>query len=110
MCIRDRGKTIFEGVEELRVKETDRINSMYKNLKKMGADIRIIKSVRREKIIIQGKKALKGANFSCFQDHRTAMSMIVAGSVARGNSRIDDVECISKSFPNFISILKRLSY
>ncbi len=110
-----RGKSVFEGVSELRAKETDRIMSMTENLAKMGADIRVIsatnrggKTARTEKIIIQGRKTLIGANVKSFGDHRTAMSMVVAGLAAQGVTRIDDISCINKSFPNFLSLLKTI--
>ena len=103
-----RGITVFEGVEELRVKETDRIKSMFKNLKKMGAKVKVVQSDKSEKIVIQGVKGLRGSRVRSFGDHRTAMSMVVAGLAAKGNTRIDDVSCIDKSFPDFLSILKKL--
>jgi 3-phosphoshikimate 1-carboxyvinyltransferase len=103
------GKTVLEGVEELRVKETDRINSMLNNLKKMGADIKVLKSRRSESIVINGVNRLKGAKLRSFGDHRTAMSAIIAGLAADGKASIDDVSCINKSFPEFLSILKRIS-
>jgi len=105
---RASGRTVFEGVSELRVKETDRINSMSGNLKKMGADIRTIKKNGQEQIVIKGVKELKGSRISSFADHRTAMSMVVAGLVAGGETLIDDIDCINKSFPNFFSFLKNL--
>ena len=101
-----KGKSVFEGVKELRVKETDRIRSMSENLKKMGADIRVLKTPKSEKIIIQGVSTLSGAKVRSFQDHRTAMSMVVAGFAARGETRIEGITCINKSFPNFLSLLK----
>ena len=100
-----KGKTIFEGVKELRVKETDRIRSMVGNLKKMGADIRL-RIAGSENIIISGRKGLKGASVRSFGDHRTAMSMVIAGLAAAGSTRIDDVECVRKSFPGFLSTLR----
>lgn len=102
------GQTVLQGVKELRVKETDRIRSMVENLKKMGADIRIEKAAGSENIIIEGVKQLKCASVKSFADHRTAMSMIIAGLAASGNTRIDDISCINKSFPGFLGILKRL--
>ena len=101
-----KGKTVLEAVEELRVKETDRINSMTENLSKMGADIRVVKSGNAENIVIQGGKILKGSRVKSFGDHRTAMSMVIAGLAAKGNTSIDDIGCINKSFPNFLGILK----
>jgi 3-phosphoshikimate 1-carboxyvinyltransferase len=101
-----KGKSVFEGVKELRVKETDRISSMTENLMIMGADLQVANSLTSDKIIIQGKGKLTGAKVKSFGDHRTAMSMIVAGLAAEGSTHIDNVECINKSFPNFLTILK----
>jgi len=103
-----KGRSVFEGIGELRVKETDRINSMLKNLGKMGADIRVIKKQGSESIVIQGGKGLKGAALQSFGDHRTAMSVIIAALAAEGKSCIDDIGCISKSFPGFLGSLKSI--
>jgi len=99
------GKTIFEGAGELRVKETDRIKSMTENLAKMGAQIKIIKS---ENIIIGGTGSLAGGKVSSFGDHRTAMSMVIAGLLASGATSVDDITCIKKSFPQFLTVLQQL--
>lgn len=107
-----KGKTVIEGVSELRVKETDRINSMVTNLTKMGADIRLkmkkIKGVNLECLEIYGIDRFKAAKVKSFGDHRTAMSAIVAGLLAEGKTRLNDVDCIDKSFPEFTAILRRL--
>ncbi|OGX19841.1 MAG: hypothetical protein A3K54_04400 [Omnitrophica WOR_2 bacterium RBG_13_44_8] len=103
-----RGKTIFEGVGELRVKETDRIRSMSDNLRKMGGQIRVIKTAKSEKILIRGGRGLQGASVRSFGDHRTAMSMVIAALGAQGKTRIDDSTCISKSFPNFLNLLRAI--
>jgi 3-phosphoshikimate 1-carboxyvinyltransferase len=104
-----RGETIFEGVGELRVKETDRIKSMCENLTRMGAKISVGRDTNSESIIIEEKKRLKGAKVKSFSDHRTAMSMIIAGLAAAGKTQIDDASCISKSFPDFLKILRLLT-
>ncbi len=106
-----RGRTIIYGVEELRVKEADRIFSMQTNLRKMGAEIYVTvywpePGRLSEKIVIQGKGELKGARVNTFGDHRTAMSMVVAGFVSKGSTLIDDVGCIAKSFPDFLRALR----
>jgi len=117
-----KGESVFEGVGELRIKETDRIRAMSENLKKMGADIRVLsatsrggsaknfggKTARSEKIIIQGGRPLIGATVKSFGDHRIAMSMVVAGLAAEGKTRIDNITCINKSFPNFLNLLKTI--
>jgi 3-phosphoshikimate 1-carboxyvinyltransferase len=104
-----QGSTIIKGVGELRVKETDRINSMVVNLRKMGADIRVNKVGGTENIVIRGQERLYGAELRSFGDHRTAMSMVVAALAAEGESRIDDINCVSKSFPGFLATLKSLA-
>ena len=103
-----KGSTVFESAEELRVKETDRIRSMTENLKRMGADIKVVKTGKREDIVIHGVPQLLGARVKSFGDHRTAMSMLIAGAAAAGKTKIDDISCISKSAPDFISTLRSL--
>lgn len=103
------GRSVFAGVGELRVKETDRIKSMISNLTKMGAKIKVVKSGADENIVIEGVRELRGAKLSSFGDHRTAMSMIIAGLAACGASSLDDVSCINKSFPDFLKTLNSLT-
>jgi len=102
------GATVIKGVAELRVKETDRINSMLVNLKAMGADIRVNKAGRQENLVINCRDRLYGASLKSFGDHRTAMSMVVAAMAADGESRLDDINCINKSFPGFLRTLQGL--
>lgn len=104
-----RGTTVFKSAQELRVKETDRINSMLSNLSRMGVDGWVKKAGREEDVVITGIRELRGAWVSGFGDHRTAMSMAIAGMKARGATVIDDVECINKSFPGFIDTLKKVA-
>ncbi|MHB8154963.1 MAG: 3-phosphoshikimate 1-carboxyvinyltransferase [Candidatus Omnitrophota bacterium] len=103
-----QGSTTIKGIGELRVKETDRINSMVVNLRKMGADIRLIKVSGQENIVIKGQGRLCGAELRSFGDHRTAMSMVVAALAADGESSLDDISCLSKSFPGFLKTLNSL--
>ncbi len=104
-----KGTTYFESVKELRVKETDRINSMADNLALMGGRIEIIKNKNNEDLLVTGMKNLKGAAFKSYNDHRTAMSMIIAGLAVSGESSVDEVKCINKSFPNFIEVVSSLT-
>jgi 3-phosphoshikimate 1-carboxyvinyltransferase len=104
-----KGKTEIYGVSELRVKETDRINSMLINLRKMGLDITHKKE--NEVVVIRGaNNSLKGAKLKSFRDHRTAMSLIIAALAAKGKSEIDDIDCINKSFPKFLDILFQIRF
>ena len=100
-----KGKTIIKGTDELRVKETDRVYSMATNLLKIGADIQI----KKKNIIINGGRPLAGARVSSFGDHRTAMSMLVAGLGAKGKVIVTGLDCINKSFPNFLNLLNKLN-
>ena len=102
------GRSLFEGIEELRVKETDRIRSMSQNLKAMGARISILRHSTRENMEIKGVPSLSGAKVKSFGDHRTAMSMVIAGLLAQSPTFIDDLNCINKSFPDFLALLKKL--
>ena len=99
------GATVIRGAGELRVKETDRINSMKENLEAMGASVK----VGRDEITIEGVRQLKGAKLRSFGDHRTCMAMTIAALTAKGSSAIDDVRCINKSFPEFFKLLEKLS-
>jgi len=101
-----KGKTIIEGAGELRVKETDRIKSMVINLSKMGARI----EESKDGVIIEGVAKLHGATVKSYGDHRTAMAMIIAGLSARGKTVVEDTECINTSFPDFLKILKFLTF
>ncbi len=102
------GKTVFEGAGELRFKETDRISSMQENLGRLGAYVRVTKDGGYENIVIEGGKKLKGTKVKSFFDHRTAMSMVIAGLAASGTTSIDNLTCINKSFPDFLALLKSL--
>lgn len=103
-----RGKTVIEGVQELRVKETDRIKSMVFNLTKLHANIKV-KTLKKSVIIeIHGVSRFKRARLRSFSDHRTAMSMVVAALATTHGAFLDDISCVSKSFPQFLSSLNHL--
>jgi 3-phosphoshikimate 1-carboxyvinyltransferase len=97
-----RGRTVINGAEELRVKETDRIASMQENLGKMGG--RMV--LENGRIVIDGVEALKGASLKSYGDHRTCMAMTIAALAADGASSMDDVECVNKSLPGFFKLLE----
>jgi 3-phosphoshikimate 1-carboxyvinyltransferase len=103
-----KGKTVLEGVGELRVKETDRVSSMCRNLGAMGARVTVKKAGVQEHIVIEGVEMLKGSRVKSYGDHRTAMSMMVASLAAEGRTVIDDISCIKKSFPDFLQLLRPL--
>jgi 3-phosphoshikimate 1-carboxyvinyltransferase len=96
------GRTVVGGAEELRVKETDRIGAMVRELSKMGARIQ----ERRDGFVVEGPTPLHGAECDSHGDHRIAMAMAVAGLVAEGETIITHADCVDVSFPDFFEILK----
>ncbi|MDD5069115.1 MAG: 3-phosphoshikimate 1-carboxyvinyltransferase [Candidatus Omnitrophica bacterium] len=107
-----KGVTRIFGLRELKVKETDRINSMVKNLTRAGVKIKA--SSYKNKInnqtdyclTISGQTRFKKASFNSYHDHRTAMSLIIFSLACGLENKINDISCIDKSFPEFIAILE----
>jgi 3-phosphoshikimate 1-carboxyvinyltransferase len=99
------GTTYLRGIGELRVKETDRVAAMAKNLKAMGADV----TEEKDGLVIKGPTKLKGAVVSSFDDHRIAMSFAVASLIADGETTIDGADAVGISFPTFWSLLEKLT-
>lgn len=100
-----QGITRFQGVGELRVKETDRIQSMVSGLRRLGARVTMPATDRVE---IEGGP-LRGNMVDSAGDHRTAMSLAVAGLVASGATTVNGIACIAKSFPEFVDHLRHLA-
>lgn len=98
-----KNKTHIHNASIARKKESDRIASICKELKKMGAKV----DEKQDGLIIYPSK-LSGAKLNCYHDHRIAMSLAIAAMNARGDSRILKVDCISKSYPTFIQDMKKL--
>ncbi|MFW6269608.1 MAG: 3-phosphoshikimate 1-carboxyvinyltransferase [Bacillota bacterium] len=99
------GETVIKDAEELRVKETDRINALVSELSKMGAEIEELK----DGMIIKGPVSLKGSmELNSFGDHRIAMSLAIAGLISKNKVRIKNCDCINTSFPDFTDILHSL--
>ena len=98
------GTTVIKGAEELRVKESDRISVMAEEIEKMGVKL----EEKPDGCIITGTKNLKGAVCNSHHDHRVAMSMIIAGLAAEGETIVEDVGWINTSFPTFFNILNEI--
>ena len=99
-----KGKTIFRGAEELRVKETDRIKALATELPKFGIKIKELK----DGLEITGIEQPRGAVVKSYGDHRMAMSFAILGTLATGQTLIDDNDCIRTSFPNFHALAKKV--
>ncbi len=99
-----KGTTIIKDAAELKVKESNRIDTVVNNLKNMGADI----EATEDGMIIHGGKPLHGAKIDSKLDHRIAMSFAIAGLNADGETIINDSQCINISYPSFFEDLQGL--
>lgn len=99
------GETIIKDAAELKVKESNRIEVMVRNLSAMGADV----TETEDGMIIRGGKPLHGAVIDSKLDHRIAMTFAVAGLCAEGETKILGAECVNISYPNFYEDLSMLA-
>ena len=100
-----QGQTVIKDAEELKVKETDRIQVVADALNSMGATI----TPTADGMIIEGKSALHGARVNTFGDHRIGMMTAIAALlVADGEVELDRAEAINTSYPSFFDDLENL--
>lgn len=99
------GVTEVRGAEELRVKESDRIEAVASNLRAMGGVI----ETYEDGFKIVGPQKLHGADIKTFHDHRIAMAFTIAGLVSDGETVIHDAECCAVSYPEFYETLSELT-
>lgn len=95
------GKSLVKNAKELRVKESDRISSVVKNLRKCSLHV----DEFEDGYEVTGGK-FRESNVESYGDHRVAMSFAIAGLKAPMN--IIDTQCIQTSFPNFVELLSNL--
>lgn len=97
------GTTILYNGNISRYKESDRIFSMCKELKKMGANIEEL-----EDGLIIKKSILKGTTLDSHRDHRVALALAIAAMGAEGSSTIDGAESIQKSYDDFVPDFQKI--
>ena len=97
------GTTIIKDAAELKVKETDRIETITDNLKAMGCNV----TPTEDGMIITGGSQ-KGASIHTLLDHRIAMAFSIAALVADGNTKILDSKCVDVSYPTFYDTFEQL--
>lgn len=101
------GRSIFRGLEELRVKESDRIATMATGLRAIGVTVEELE----DGIVIEGSGGALlpgGGPIATKLDHRIAMSFAVAGLISKNGVTIDDMRPVATSFPGFTSLLQTL--
>lgn len=98
------GETIIKDAQELKVKESNRIDVMVNNLSKMGVNIQ----ATDDGMIIKGGSLLHGATIDSKSDHRIAMSFAIAALQADGETEILGSDCVNISYPGFYEDLNRL--
>jgi len=99
-----KGTTIIKDAQELKVKESNRIQTVVTELKKAGVDI----TETEDGMIIHGGKNIHGAAFESYGDHRIAMAMSITALAADSPSTIHGTEAVDISFPGFFEVLKGL--
>ena len=98
------GTTVVRDAAELRVKETDRIDSVVTELRALGARI----EPSPDGFAVEGPTPLQGGVVHSHGDHRMAMALAVAGLIAQEEILIQDTDCISDSFPGFLGWMQQL--
>jgi len=99
------GITKITGAEELRVKESDRISAVVKNLKELGSNIKELP----DGMIIKGRTHLKGnKKLDSFKDHRIAMAFAILSTIIKGKIIVKNFDCVKISYPNFLEDLYKL--
>jgi len=97
-----RGETVLSGAEELRHKESDRIETMARGLRTLGIEAR----PTADGIVIRGG-ALQGGVVDSASDHRVAMAFVMAGLAVHGSIEVADCDHIPTSFPGFVEVAQR---
>jgi 3-phosphoshikimate 1-carboxyvinyltransferase len=99
-----KGTSKIHDAERVRLKESDRLLSLFTELRKMGADITMDES----SLTVNGPCSLHGAIIDTHNDHRIAMACAVAALRAEGETVIQNAECVRKSYPLFFNDLRRI--
>ena len=99
------GTTVISDAAELRVKESDRIAATVANLRALGATI----EETPDGMIIEGPTRLSGAQLDSYGDHRVAMAMAVAASIADGESQLSGAGAVGVSYPDFFPTLGKVA-
>lgn len=106
LAARADGETVIRGAQELRFKESDRLDSITGFLKSLGVKIKVAHGT----LVIRGPQVFRGARIETYGDHRIAMAASIAALAAKGETIISDPECVKNSYPGFFDSLKTLTH
>lgn len=95
------GETVFEGVGELRAKESDRLSAIAEGLTRLGGEAEAL----GDRLVIRGPSKLRGSEVDPLGDHRMAMSYAIAGLVSDATIKVRNWSCVQTSFPTFLEVL-----
>ena len=98
------GETRMEGLEELKVKESDRLTAMAVGLEACGVNA----TAGADSLIVRGGKTRGGVTIAVNLDHRIAMSFLILGMISEKPIAVDDASAIATSFPDFIGLMNGL--
>jgi 3-phosphoshikimate 1-carboxyvinyltransferase len=98
------GETLMQGLEELRVKESDRLQAILDGLKLCGVKC----EAGDDWLKVAGGKITGGQTITTHMDHRIAMSFLIAGLVAQNPVTVDDGAMINTSFPGFMDLMNKI--
>ena len=101
-----KGPSLFKGLKELKVKESNRLELIRLNLIRCGCDCEVI----NDDLLIKPSKIYNVVNNKVRTDfdHRIAMSAIIASCSAQCDIELDNIECIQTSFPNFMQCISKI--
>lgn len=99
-----KGTTKIHDAERLKLKESDRLTSLFSELRKMGANI----IADENSLTVKGPCNLHGATIDSHNDHRIAMACSIAALRAEGETVIQNAESVRKSYPQFFTDLRML--
>ncbi len=106
LAARAQGETVITGASELRVKESDRISAVVRNLQAIGVEAEELP----DGMTIRGSRAPLSGNIETHGDHRLAMAFGVLGAVPGNSIDIATPDCVAVSYPAFWSDLRRVAY
>ncbi len=104
LAAKSKAPSIIKNIERLRFKESNRVEGIAEELKKIGVEIEV-----KENSMVIYPSNVKGGRASSRGDHRIAMALAVCGLVSKNGVEIENPYCVSKSYPEFFNHLKEIN-